>query len=90
MRVLHPCAFRMQTLCRVLLGYDFRLLFNKSFIHFPNENEVLVLDVLLVCSVVFYFVDSSPFYLVIAIMAMIAFTYIAYRLNRQNRDEPLL
>ena len=60
----------------------------RSYLWF--KKGVLVLDVLLVCSVVFYFVDSSPFYLVIAIMAMIAFTYIAYRLNRQNRDEPLL
>jgi len=60
----------------------------RSYLWF--KKGVLVLDVLLVCSVVFDFVDSSPFYLVIAIMAMIALTYVAYRLNRQNRDEPLL
>ena len=32
-------TFRIQILSRVLIGYDFRLLLNKSFIHFPDENE---------------------------------------------------
>ena len=51
------------------------------------EKGRLILDVLFVCWIVFCFVNSSPFWLVIAIMAMISWAYLMYRriLNRQSR-----